>query len=340
MNYYSLTKKKFIALIVVLMLPIVSCSILTQPFASPQTSQPPVVSIDNLKQHVVYFSETVYPRSYDQEKNINLAADYIKKHFEQNSTRVHEQTFVVRGKTYRNIIARFGPENGIPIIVGAHYDSYGNPAAAPEDSDYSPHSHTPGADDNASGIAGLLELARLLKETPPTHPIELIAYTLEEPPFFRTAQMGSAVHANALKNEKRQIELMIALEMIGYFKDEPGSQTYPVKFLSRLYPDTGNFIAVIGRLKERKQTRKVKALMMGATDLPVQSINAPNVIEGLDFSDHRNYWQAGFPAIMITDTAFLRNHNYHTAEDTVESLDYERMAKVVQGTFAIIQNYK
>ncbi len=322
------------------MLPLTSCSILTQPFVSPHSSQPPAVSIDKLKQHVIYFSSTVYPRSYDQKKNINEAADYIKKYFEQNSTRVSEQTFTVGEKSYRNIIARFGPENGMPIIVGAHYDSYGNPAIAPEDTGYSLDSHTPGADDNASGVAGLLELARLLKETPPTRPIELIAYTLEEPPFFRTAQMGSAVHANTLKSEKRTIELMISLEMIGYFKDEPGSQTYPVKFLSKLYPDTGNFIAVIGRLKERKQTRKVKALMMGATDLPVQSINAPNVIEGLDFSDHRNYWQAGFPAIMITDTAFLRNHNYHTAEDTADSLDYEKMAKVIQGTFAIIQNYK
>ena len=313
---------------------------LTQPFVSPQASHPPAVNVDHLKQHVTYFSETVYPRSYDQEKNINLAADYIKKHFEQNSTHVSEQTFTVQGKTYRNIIARFGPENGKPIIIGAHYDSYGNTATAPDDTGYSLYSHTPGADDNASGVAGLLELARLLKETPPTRSIELVAYTLEEPPFFRTAQMGSAVHAHSLIIENRQIELMISLEMIGYFKDEPGSQTYPVKFLSRLYPDTGNFIAVIGRLAERKQTRKVKALMMGATDLPVQSINAPQIIEGLDFSDHRNYWQTGFPALMITDTAFLRNHNYHTAEDNADSLDYKRMAKVVQGTFAVLQHYE
>lgn len=210
------------------------------------------------------------------------------------------------------------------MIIGAHYDSF---------------RHTPGADDNASGVAGLLELARLFKDNPPDRAVELLAYTLEEPPFFNTENMGSAVHAHSAALANKQIKLMISLEMIGYFSDEPDTQRYPVGFLNALYPDTGNFIAVIGRFSDIKQTRRVKALMSGATDLPVYSINAPALIEGLDFSDHRNYWSEGFNAVMITDTAFFRNTHYHELTDTADRLDYQRMANVVQGVYAVVQMY-
>jgi Zn-dependent M28 family amino/carboxypeptidase len=139
--------------------------------------------------------------------------------------------------------------------------------------------------------------------------------------------------------EKRDIKLMLSLEMIGYFDDRPGSQSYPVPGMAHLYSDRGDFIAVVGRLGGFGATRRVKALMSGATDLPVHSINAPQRLQGIDFSDHLSYWNEGFPALMITDTAFLRNRSYHQAGDTYDKLDYRRMAKVVQAVYAIVRSY-
>lgn len=300
------------------------CMVLTQPFVQPVASEPPAVSTAKLEQHVRFFSETVHPRNYLEEKNLNAAADYIQRYFKETGAEVTEQFFDVDGRSYRNISAYFGPQSGPVMVIGAHYDS---------------HSDTPGADDNASGVAGLLELAQLLKMNPPNHAVELVAYTLEEPPFFRTNNMGSAVHARALSDSKRSVSVMLSLEMIGYFDDGANSQDYPVGFLKALYPDEGNFIAVIGRFADSSETRRVKALMSGATDLPVYSINAPSWIQGVDFSDHRNYWAQGINAVMITDTAFFRNIHYHQLSDTAEKLDYPRMAKVVQCVYAVVQKF-
>jgi len=319
-------KKVFLTLVLLLTLCIVSsCVFITQPFVKRIETIPPAVNALRLEEHVRFFSETVYPRNYLQEDNLNAAADYIANHFQHLGVAVEEQRFEVMGRTYRNIIARFGAQEGSVLVVGAHYDSFQN---------------TPGADDNASGVAGLLELATLLKEHPPRHPVELVAYTLEEPPFFSTPAMGSAVHAQAISISGRPVKLMISLEMIGYFSEEADSQMYPIGLLKALYPNTGDFIAVIGRFSDGAQVRRVKALMQGATDLPVYSMNAPRFLEGIDFSDHRNYWHENINAVMVTNTAFFRNAHYHQLTDTPDRLDYERMAKVVQGVFAVVQNYE
>jgi Zn-dependent M28 family amino/carboxypeptidase len=207
---------------------------------------------------------------------------------------------------------------------------------------HAPHTHTPGADDNASGVAGLIELAHLLGKQPPPRPVELVAYTLEEPPHFRTEHMGSAWHARSLRAAGREVRLMVSLEMIGCFSDAPGSQRFPVPGLDLLYPDRGNFIALVSRISAKGElgaTRRAKALMAGATDLAVHSINAPPLLKGIDFSDHLSYWAQGYPALMVTDTAFFRNANYHQAGDTHETLDYARMAKVVQGVFVLAQRF-
>ena len=301
-----------------------ACTLIAQPGVKPISTQVPDVSTENLIQHVRQLSETYIPRSYTDIENLNATADYITQQLQQHSERVSQQEFQVDGNTYRNIVAYFGPQQGERIIVGAHYDACGL---------------TPGADDNASGIAGLLELARLLKEHPPTQPIGLVAYTLEEPPFFRTDMMGSAVHAKALTEQGQKVKLMIAIEMIGYFSDEADSQQFPLDILKKVYSDKGNFIGVISNMDNRKATGKVKSLMMGASDLPVYSLNAPAALVGIDFSDHRNYWTHHIPAVMVTDTAFYRNKQYHKAGDTWDKLDYIRMAKVVQGIFAAIQNF-
>ena len=291
------------------------------PFTKPGLSSI-VVEPSKLEVHVRYLAEDCAPRHWRGREGLAKAGAYIEKELRDAGGRISEQVFEVRGKTYRNVIASFGPQSGPRIIVGAHYD-----ACEP----------LPGADDNASGVAGLLELGRLLGAHPPAMRVELVAYTLEEPPFFRTQNMGSARHAQAVKVKGEAVRAMIALEMIGRFSDAPQSQAYPSFLISPLYPDRGNFIAVVGRLNDIGLTRSVKRTMRGATSLPVVSINAPRWIPGLDFSDHHPYWDRGFPAVMVTDTAFYRNTDYHTAQDTPERLDYLRMAQVVQGVHAAVE---
>jgi peptidase M28-like protein len=269
-----------------------------------------------LEAHVRMLSETFAPRDWKRPDNLDRAAVYVAAQFAEAGARVSEQVYAVeRAGRYRNVIGSFGPEAGARIVVGAHYDAFGG---------------LPGADDNASGVAGLIELAHMLgprRELPVR--VDLVAFTLEEPPHYATPAMGSHVHAVALRKEGASVRAMIALEMIGYFTDAPGSQAFPNPLLTLLYPSTGNFIAVIGRLGEAGLVRTVKTAMQNATDLDVRSMNGPRWIPGLDFSDHRSYWAQGYPAVMITDTAFYRNARYHTPRDTPDSLDYRRMAEVV-----------
>lgn len=272
-----------------------------------------------LRGHVENFSSRFAPRDYTHPENLEKCADYIEQHFRRAGATVSRQTFTVQGQAYSNIIARFGAGKGSKIVVGAHYDSCGT---------------TPGADDNASGVAAVLELGVLLGKNPPAREVELVAYVLEEPPFFGTALMGSAVHAKSLANEN--IEGVIVLEMVGYFSDAWGSQSYPSPLLYLLYPNRGNFIAVVGLWEQGNWVKRIKTAMKGATDLPVRSIRAPESLPGMEFSDHRNYWPFGINALMITDTAFYRNPAYHTESDTADRLDYKRMAKVVVDVFAAI----
>jgi hypothetical protein len=275
-----------------------------------------------LREHVLALSETFHPRDWENPANLDRCADYIAGHFERAGAAVEFQDFPVEGKRYRNVIGRFGVGKERKIIVGAHYDACGE---------------MPGADDNASGVAGLLELARMIGENPPDTEVELVAYTLEEPPFFGGPQMGSAIHAKSVAGEKARITGVIVLEMIGYFNDEPGSQTFPIPALKAVYPDRGNFITVVSRWDQGDWISKLKTAMKGATDLPVYSFRGPESLPGVDFSDHRNYWPHGIPSAMITDTAFFRNKAYHTADDTAGRLDYDRMGMVVVAVYEAIR---
>ncbi len=322
-----------------LLLALVFC-FATQPLVTPVVSQPPTVDEQRLMRHVQWLSQKDYPRSFDFPQKLDAAASYIHREFAATGAAVTDQIMTVdEGKT-RNIIARFGPLEGALLVVGAHYDSFGDSSdGANYPEGFSLKTHTPGADDNASGVAGLLELARLLAENPPKRPVELVAYSYEEPPYFRTENMGSAWHARSLRSEAQPVQLMISLEMIGFFSEKPMSQNYPVPGMSILYPDKGNYITVVGRIQDSSESRRVKALMAGATNLPVRSMNGLAMIPGVDFSDHLNYWEEGINALMITDTAFYRNDNYHQGGDTWDTLDYTRMAKVVQGVYAVIQGY-
>lgn len=303
-----------------LALPLLLWAAVTQPlfFTSRQDSTIQV-SADRLSQHVQMLSQTLPPRSLDTDQ-LDKSAAYIRRHLAAVG-KTTDMEYELAGIPYRNISLLLGPKQGERIIIGAHYDSFEG---------------LPGADDNASGVAGLLELARLLRDAPLQQPVQLIAYTLEEPPNFRTPDMGSAVHAQRLSDEGIEVALMISLEMIGYFSDEPGSQEYPGGILAALYPDTGNFIAVAGHLNGMGPVRQVKRAMQSVMEVPVYSFNAPRLLPGIDFSDHGSFWDHGFPAVMITDTAFYRNKAYHSAEDTWERLNYQAMADVVRGVYQAV----
>ncbi len=275
----------------------------------------------SLRNHVEFLTTDVMPRSVSHPENLERTAFYIEQRFRAAGGHTSLQRFEARGQTFANVVARFGPNDpSLPLlVVGAHYDAFGETRPLP------------GADDNASGTAGLLELARLLGSRTLQEPVVLVAFTTEEPPFFGSEQMGSAVHADSLQMEGQRVRGMICLEMIGYFS---GEQTWPNGLFALLYPATSDFIAVGGGWRDRELTRHVKRAIRGAGGVNVVSFTGAR--ETADASDHRNYWRRGWPAVIVTDTAFLRNPNYHTSRDTAVTLDYERMARVVDGVFSAI----
>ena len=303
----------------------------TQPILGSATvSDVPAVDPERLRKHTRVLSEDLAPRDWRHPENLDRAADYIGSELAAARGRTEHQAYTMDGQTYRNVIAHFGPDSDERIVVGAHYDAAGE---------------LPGADDNASAVAGLLELAHLFGRTAPPIHVELVAFTLEEPKtmdgrgLFRSEYGGSAVHAKSLVEQSATVRVVLNLEMIGYFSDEEGSQGYPSSIVGLFYPSRGNFIHIVGKLGQGAALRLVKAAMTAATPLPVYSMSAPAWVEGIDKSDHTNYWNAGFDAVMITDTGFYRNRNYHTPQDTWDRLDYDRMAMVVQGVYAAVSAF-
>lgn len=262
-------------------------------------------------------------RNYKNTGSLDKTADYIYDQFQKLSNNAEIQKYKAGGKEYKNVICSFGPMDKERIIIGAHYDVCGE---------------QPGADDNASGVAGLLEIARLISELKPDlkKRIDLVAYSLEEPPFFRTEFMGSAVHAKSLADSK--VKVMISLEMLGCFSEKPRSQQYPVFFLKWFYPSKANFIAVVGKYGQGKHIKEIKKYMIQGSNIDVRSLSAPSSLTGIDFSDHLNYWKYGFKAVMITDTSFYRNRNYHYITDTIETLDFDKMAEAVRGVYWAVVN--
>lgn len=282
---------------------------------------PALADPERLERDVRTISVTFSPRDFRNVDNLDRIAAYVREAFVAAGGRVSEQPFTANGRTYRNVIASFGREAGERIVVGAHYDAFGP---------------LPGADDNASGVAGLLELARMLGQAKLPTRVDLVAYTLEEPPYFKTESMGSYVHAQSLRKAGVALRAMISLEMIGYFSDADGSQSYPNSVLGWFYPSKGNFIGVVSNFGSASLMRRIKRAMAAATDLPVESLAGPAFMMGIDWSDQVNYWNAGYDAVMVTDTAFLRNRNYHTERDTADRLDYVRMGKVVQAVHGAV----
>jgi hypothetical protein len=286
----------------------------------------PAVVVDKAALFAVVEALTrIYPpRNYRHTASLDKMADYIEARFSDYGYRPTAQKFAVGRRAYKNILASYGPADAPRFILGAHYDVC---------------EEQPGADDNASGIAGLLAVAGLFqKHTPPLdYRIDFAAYTLEEPPAFRSESMGSYVHARSLHDAGVNILGMACLEMIGYYTDAPKSQEYPLSLMKLFYPTRGNFIGVVGNFSSHKLVGHFKgALELAAID--VESLRAPAFLPGVDFSDHLNFWKFKYPAVMITDTAFYRNPNYHEASDVINTLDFAKMQEVVKGLYWALIN--
>jgi hypothetical protein len=264
-------------------------------------------------------------RNYQNIDALNYTADYIKRQFLLITDSIFEQSYEANGKHYKNIIASINTDKKERIIIGAHYDVCGN---------------QDGADDNASGVVGLLELARLLKEEPLNYRVDFVAYTLEEPPYFGTDDMGSNVHAKYLHDNNITVKGMICLEMIGYFSDMKNSQNYPAGILKWFYGNKGDFVTVIQKFGNGSFGNEIKRKMKQKKMIKTKSFKGPKSMPGIDFSDHRNYWKYGYSAVMITNTAFYRNYNYHQKTDTIGTIDFKRLALTIDELFLALKQFK
>ena len=266
------------------------------------------------------------PRPWTEHSRLEDAASFVAGEFACFGLGVTEQRFPFDGRVYRNVVGELagGSVEDPLLVVGAHYDTV---------------RETPGADDNASGVAGLLGLAGLLARRPPGRTVRFAAFALEEPPVYRSSRMASYRYAKSLKEAGTRVGGMICLEMIGFFSDREGSQGYPLPFMNLAFPKTANFVAMVGNRRSAAFTGIAAEGFRAATDLPVRTLNAPAIVVGSDFSDHWSFGKFGYPALMVTDTAFYRNPHYHRPGDRPGTLDYERMARVVAGLRGSVERW-
>ncbi len=277
---------------------------------------------ENLERHVVKLSDEIGERNYVYYDSLCEAAEYIIAEFKEYGYEPRIQSYAIGKRSYSNIIAeRTGSVSpGETVIIGAHYDSVIG---------------SPGANDNASGVGALLELARLFSGVDVERTVKFIAFVNEEPPFFLSEEMGSQVYAAGARTRGEDIRAMIALETIGYYSEERNSQNYPWLY-GLFYPDQANFIAVVGNFGSRGLVKKVKDTFKKNSEFNIESVVAPSIVPGVDFSDHASFWQYGYKACMVTDTAFYRYPYYHTAEDTHEKIDHDRLAEVTRGFYHVL----
>ncbi len=278
-----------------------------------------------LKQHLEKIIKTKGYRTYLNTNVLDSVASYIYAQLSLYADTVYYQEYLAGGKKYKNVIGSFWKQQEKSIVIGAHYDVCEN---------------QDGADDNASGVAGLLELARMLKGQTTNYRIDLVAYSLEEPPFFRSEFMGSYIHAKSLADSKRNVYGMISLEMIGFFKDEKKTQSHPLGILRLFYGNRGNYITLVKKYGAGKFAKRFSKEFIRTKQIRTKKFGGPTFLPGIDFSDHLNYWKFGYSALMITDTSFYRNKNYHETGDTIETLDIKRMAKVIDASFIALINLK
>nr|WP_227548640.1 M20/M25/M40 family metallo-hydrolase [Acinetobacter sp. ANC 4173] len=264
----------------------------------------------------VYLQQIIGTGSFRNHQNtaeLNRVSAWIKEQMRLFGIPCQFQNYIVNRQNYRNVVCSLNVGAAEKVIVGAHYDVFGQ---------------LQGADDNASGVAGVIEAARILSQEKShlNHNVEFAFYTLEEPPYTNTEYMGSYVHAKSVQAQRDKIRGVYILEMIGFY-DAAQAQEYPVG-LKWIYPSHGNFIAAVSDIDSRGLGENFCAAMQ---QLECQRLVAPSFTPGLNFSSHSNYWNYDIPAIMVTDTAFYRNKNYHTAADTLKTLNLEKMTQVIDG---------
>jgi Zn-dependent M28 family amino/carboxypeptidase len=272
--------------------------------------------------HVRHISEAIGERNIRRAGSLAAATDYLRSQLVQAGYAVAEKSYVVEGHAVTNLQAELigsGGAEGI-IVVGAHYDSVAG---------------TVGANDNASGVAAALEIARILKGSHPRKMIRFVFFVNEEPPYFQTENMGSLVYARQLRQSGTRVSAMISLETIGYYSDAAGSQKYPA-LLSLFYPNRGNFIGFVGNSESRDLVRRVTRKFRESAQFPSEGVAAPASLPGVGWSDQWSFWQQGHPAIMITDTAVFRYPYYHTPLDTIDKIDFASMARVVDGVRSVV----
>lgn len=277
-----------------------------------------------LEGHVRALAGEIGGRSVAAKRGLAQAAAYISAQFTAAGFACRTQTFDMLGVPCRNLDVEI-PGHKLRdeiVIIGAHYDSVFS---------------EPAANDNGSGVAALLELARLCTNAKPARTLRFVAFVNEEPPYFQTEQMGSLVYARACKARGEKITAMLSLETMGCYRDAEGSQHYPRPF-NLFYPSRGNFIGFIGNLGSRALVRQCIGSFRSHAQFPSEGGAIPGVVPGVAWSDHWAFWQAGYPAIMVTDTAPFRDVNYHQDTDTPEKLDYARLARVTAGLHAVIED--
>jgi hypothetical protein len=279
---------------------------------------------ERLQDHLRMLTQTIGERSVLLPKNLKKTQEYIEKFYQGIGIPVHCESYPFRNYTVANVVAEisFCDAPTKQYLVGAHYDSVVG---------------TVGADDNASAIAVQLETARHLNALKGNLGLDLavkfVSFTLEEPPAFGTRHMGSRVYALKAWKQKEQIDGMICLEMVGYTCHDPGCQRYPFPLMFLGYPKQGNFIGIVGNLSSKGFTEALYRTFCTNPDLPVVKLTVPlggYLLPSVRLSDHSSFWDRGYKAVMITDTAFFRNPHYHRASDTMDRLDYGFMAQLVK----------
>jgi Zn-dependent M28 family amino/carboxypeptidase len=286
---------------------------------------------EELRANVQELAGEIGERNMWHYSQLNAAADFIEHSFSQAGLRTRRDTYEVRGQACYNIETEIPGNRPEIIVIGAHYDSvFGSP----------------GANDNGSGAAAVLALARRFaarekREHPPQRApnktLRFVAFVNEEPPNFLSGEMGSLVYARRCKEHGDKISAMISLETIAYFSDAPHSQTYPSPGLGVFYPDVGNFIGFVSNVRSRALLRRVVTLFRKNAKIPSEGASLPSFIPGVSWSDQWSFWQQGYRAIMVTDTAPFRYPYYHSSSDTPDKLDYDRFTLVVSGMEKVIQ---
>ncbi|MFQ5844315.1 MAG: M28 family peptidase [Planctomycetota bacterium] len=272
-----------------------------------------------LRAHVEQLAGVVGERNVRRPDRLEAAARYIEDVWRRLGYEPRRQNHEVAGSAVSNVEVSLRGGEEI-VVVGAHYDSVPG---------------CPAANDNASGVAAMLEIARLLRGRRSARAVRFVAFVNEEPPFFQTPDMGSLVYARRARERGEKIAGMLSLETIGCYSDADGSQRYPFPF-SLFYPGTGDFIAFVGNLGSRSLVRRCIASFRSHTRFPSEGAAVPGWIPGVGWSDHWSFWKAGYPAVMITDTAPFRYAHYHAPSDTPDRLDYERMARVTAGVARVV----